>query len=211
MEEYVYDMRDKLHGVLEKYVTEADRDSFSLKLEDTENWLYEDGEDQQKQVYIDKLAELKTLGQPICERFLEAEERPRAFEELGRQIQLFMKIVESYKAKDEQYEHLEELEVTRAEKQVSDAMAWMNSRMNQQNNQSLTLQPVVRVAEIRDKAKELHTAVNPVLSKAKPTVESPKEESASTNGPVNGHEEPQPAGDTATPSTDKKLPQMDID
>lgn len=36
-----------------------DRDLFSLKLEDTENWLYEDGEDQQKQVYIDKLAELK--------------------------------------------------------------------------------------------------------------------------------------------------------
>lgn len=36
-----------------------DRDTFSLKLEDTETWLYEEGEDQQKQVYIDKLAELK--------------------------------------------------------------------------------------------------------------------------------------------------------
>lgn len=211
VEEYVYDMRDKLHGVLEKFVTEADRDSFSLKLEDTENWLYEDGEDQQKQVYIDKLAELKTMGQPICERFLEAEERPRAFEELGRQIQHFMKIVESYKAKDEQYEHLDELEVTRVEKQVNDAMAWMNSRMNQQNNQSLTLEPVVKVVEIQEKAKELYTACHPVLSKAKPKVESPKEETASTNGPVNGHEEAPPAADKATPTTDKKLPQMDID
>lgn len=38
------------------------RDAFSLKLEDTETWLYEDGEDQQKQVYIDKLAELKVTG-----------------------------------------------------------------------------------------------------------------------------------------------------
>lgn len=36
-----------------------DRDALSLKLEDTENWLYEEGEDQPKQVYIDKLAELK--------------------------------------------------------------------------------------------------------------------------------------------------------
>lgn len=43
-----------------------DRDSFSLKLEDTENWLYEDGEDQQKQVYIDKLAELKVSGNKVC-------------------------------------------------------------------------------------------------------------------------------------------------
>lgn len=216
VEEYVYDMRDKLHGVLEKFVTEADRDLFSLKLEDTENWLYEDGEDQQKQVYIDKLAELKTVGQPICDRFMEAEERPRAFEELGRQIQQYMKTVESYKAKDEQFDHLDELEVTRVEKQVNDAMAWLNSKMNQQNNQNLTLDPVVKVAEIRGKAKELYTACNPVLSKPKPKVESPKEEKATTNGPVNGHDEPQPAADNATPTkgqetAENKLPEMDID
>uniref|UniRef100_A0A8C6SFK5 Heat shock protein 4a n=1 Tax=Neogobius melanostomus TaxID=47308 RepID=A0A8C6SFK5_9GOBI len=216
VEEYVYDMRDKLHGILEKFVTEADRGTFSLKLEDTENWLYEDGEDQQKQVYIDKLNELKQMGQPICDRYMEAEERPRAFEELGRQIQQYMKIVESFKAKDEQYDHMDELEVTRVEKQVNDAMTWMNSKMNQQNNQNLTLDPVVTVAEIRAKAKELHSACNPVLSKPKPKVESPKEEKATTNGPVNGHDEPQPAGDKATPTkgqetAENKLPEMDID
>lgn len=44
---------------IEQRLSLQDRDSFSLKLEDTENWLYEEGEDQQKQVYIDKLAELK--------------------------------------------------------------------------------------------------------------------------------------------------------
>ncbi|KAJ0061998.1 hypothetical protein NL108_014780, partial [Boleophthalmus pectinirostris] len=153
VEEYVYEMRDKLHGVLEKYVTEADRDAFSLKLEDTENWLYEDGEDQQKQVYIDKLAELKKMGQPICDRYMEAEERPRAFEELGRQIQQYMKVIECYKAKDELYNHLDELEVTRVEKQVNDAMVWMNGKMNQQNSQDLTVDPVVKVTEIHGKAK----------------------------------------------------------
>uniref|UniRef100_A0A8C0VKQ7 Heat shock protein family A (Hsp70) member 4 n=1 Tax=Cyanistes caeruleus TaxID=156563 RepID=A0A8C0VKQ7_CYACU len=59
VEEYVYEMRDKLCGVYEKFVSEDDRNSFTLKLEDTEIWLYEDGEDQPKQIYIDKLAELK--------------------------------------------------------------------------------------------------------------------------------------------------------
>lgn len=39
------------------------------------------------------------MGQPIVERFSESVERPRAFEELGRQIQLFMKVVEAFKAK----------------------------------------------------------------------------------------------------------------
>lgn len=95
-----------------------------MKLEDTENWLYEDGEDQPKQVYIDKLSELKVickngrfcliedfsqltdtnlfhqkLGQPIQERYTEAELRPKAFEEMGKQIQQYMKFVEAYKMK----------------------------------------------------------------------------------------------------------------
>ncbi|XP_026228454.1 heat shock 70 kDa protein 4a isoform X2 [Anabas testudineus] len=220
VEEYVYDMRDKLHGVLEKFVNEADRDSFSLKLEDTENWLYEDGEDQQKQVYIDKLAELKKIGQPIHDRYIEAEERPNAFEELGRQIQMYMKIIEAYKAKDEQYDHLDELEVTKVNKHVNDAMAWMNGKMNQQNSQDLTVDPVVKVVEIKAKTKELYSACNPILSKPKPKVEPPKEEKPTENGPVNGPEptESQPCNpDKATSAgteqetVENKLPEMDID
>uniref|UniRef100_A0A665UKJ1 Heat shock 70 kDa protein 4-like n=1 Tax=Echeneis naucrates TaxID=173247 RepID=A0A665UKJ1_ECHNA len=218
VEEYVYDMRDKLHGVLEKFVNEA-VNAFSLKLEDTENWLYEDGEDQQKQVYIDKLAELKKIGQPVQLRFLEAEERPKAFDDLGRQIQMYMKIIEAFKAKDELYNHLDELEVTRVDKQVNDAMVWMNSKMNQQNSQDLTLDPVVKVDEIKAKTKELYSACNPVVSKPKPKVEPPKEEKTE-NGPVNGQEgtETQPSNpDKAPPAgteqetADNKLPEMDID
>uniref|UniRef100_A0A8C6Q3U1 Heat shock protein 4a n=1 Tax=Nothobranchius furzeri TaxID=105023 RepID=A0A8C6Q3U1_NOTFU len=218
VEEYVYDMRDKLHGVLEKFVNE-DRDAFSLKLEDTETWLYEDGEDQQKQVYIDKLAELKNIGQPIYERHVEAEERPKAFEELGRQIQKYMKIVEAYKAKNEQYDHLDELEVTRVDKQVTDTIAWMSVKINQQNSQDLTSDPVVKVGEIQAKTKELYSSCNPVVSKPKPKVELPKEEKTE-NGPVNGQEVPenQPcnadkadSSGTEQGTTDSKLPEMDID
>lgn len=219
VEEYVYDMRDKLHGLLEKFVNEADRDTFSLKLEDTENWLYEDGEDQQKQVYIDKLAELKKMGLPICERYMEAEERPKAFEELGRQLQMYMKVIEAYKAKDELYDHLDELEVMRVDKQVKEAMVWMNIKMNQQNNQDLTLDPVVKVTEIQAKTKELYSTCNPVVSKPKPKVEPPKEEKTE-NGPVNGQEgtdsQPCNSDKTTTAGTEQgtaenKLPEMDID
>nr|XP_008102922.1 PREDICTED: heat shock 70 kDa protein 4 isoform X2 [Anolis carolinensis] len=100
VEEYVYEMRDKLCAVYEKFVSEEDRNSFTLKLEDTENWLYEEGEDQSKQVYIDKLAELKAVGNPIQVRFQESEERPKAFEELGKQIQQYMKAILAFKAKE---------------------------------------------------------------------------------------------------------------
>uniref|UniRef100_A0A672MTK8 Heat shock 70 kDa protein 4 n=1 Tax=Sinocyclocheilus grahami TaxID=75366 RepID=A0A672MTK8_SINGR len=150
VEEYVYEMRDKLHGIFEKFVND---NVLSLKLEDTEVWLYEDGEDQPKQVYIDKLVDLKSLGQPIQDRYTEFEERPKAFDELGRQLQQYMKIVEAYKTKEEQYDHLEEAEVQKVDRMVNDVMIWMNSKMNQQSKQSLAVEPVVKTTEIQAKTR----------------------------------------------------------
>ncbi|KAL7858487.1 hypothetical protein AOLI_G00185890 [Acnodon oligacanthus] len=218
VEEYVYDMRDKLHGMFEKFITESDRDTFSLKLEDTENWLYEDGEDQPKQVYIDRLAELKKLGQPVQDRYTESEERPKAFEDLGKQLQQYMKIVEAFKIKEEQYDHLDEVEVQKVDKMVSDVMIWMNSKMNQQSKQSLNVDPVVKAAEITAKTRELFSACNPIVTKPKPKVELPKDEKpAEQNGPVNGQESAEAeAGDSekapadGAEATDSK-PDMDLD
>ncbi|XP_068181224.1 heat shock 70 kDa protein 4b [Antennarius striatus] len=221
VEEYVYDMRDKLHGMLEKFVSESDRQAFSKKLEDTENWLYEDGEDQTKQVYIDRLAELKKLGQPIQERYIEAEERPKAFDEMGKQIQQYMKFVEAYKMKEEQYDHLDEADVTKVDKQTNDAMIWMNSAMNQLSKQSLSVDPTVKVKDIQAKTRELFSACNLIVTKPKPKVELPKEDTPTEqNGPVNGQEkcqeEPADKGmkettGNPTSETSENKPDMDLD
>ncbi|XP_075756435.1 heat shock 70 kDa protein 4 isoform X2 [Pelodiscus sinensis] len=221
VEEYVYDMRDKLCGLYEKFVNEDDRNSFTLKLEDTENWLYEDGEDQPKQVYIDKLTELKTLGQPIQARFQESEERPKAFEDLGKQIQQYMKIIHAFKTKDDQYDHLDAADMIKVEKSVSEAMEWMNNKLNLQNKRSLALDPLIKTKDIHAKTKELTDTCNPIVTKPKPKVEVPKEEQnpAEQNGPVEGQGDAnvgaQPAEEstntTAPTATEKKLPEMDID
>lgn len=42
---------------------------------------------------------LQRLGQPIQDRHREHEDRPRAFEELGKKLQIYMKFVDSYKQK----------------------------------------------------------------------------------------------------------------
>ncbi|XP_033977138.1 heat shock 70 kDa protein 4b isoform X1 [Trematomus bernacchii] len=219
VEEYVYEMRDKLHGVLEKFVSESDRDALSIKLENTENWLYEDGEDQSKQVYIDKLTELKKLGQPIQERYTEAEVRPKAFEELGKQIQQYMKFVEACKMKEEQYDHIDDANVTKVDKMASEAMMWMNSSMNQQSKQNLTMDPAVKVKDIQAKIRELFSTCNPIVTKPKPKVELAKDETpAEENGPVNGQEKPQDAPadkgkaeNTGTSESTENKPEMDLD
>lgn len=55
------------------------------------------------------------------------------------------------------------------DKQVNDAMVWMNSKMNQQNSQDLTLEPVVKVGEIKAKTKVLrvHSAPHTPLQSLK--------------------------------------------
>lgn len=219
VEEYVYEMRDKLSGVYEKFVNEDDRNSFILKLEDTENWLYEDGEDQSKQVYIDKITDLKNLGQPIQTRYQEFEDRPKAFEELGKQIQLYMKVINAFKNKEEAYDHLDAADMEKVEKSTNEAMEWMNNKMNLQMKQNLTVDPVVKTKEIQAKTKELTSTCNPIVSKPKPKVEPPKEEqpAGEQNGPVDSNVNstgPQGAeqnADTASSDAEKKLPEMDIE
>uniref|UniRef100_A0A8C3SSI4 Heat shock protein family A (Hsp70) member 4 like n=1 Tax=Chelydra serpentina TaxID=8475 RepID=A0A8C3SSI4_CHESE len=217
VEEYVYDFRDKLCGVFEKFVTEEESSKLSLMLEDTENWLYEDGEDQSKQVYMDKLQELRKFGQPIQERFMEHEERPKALNDLGKKVQLLMKAVEAFKNKDEKYDHLEPAEMEKVEKCISEAMNWLNTKMNAQNKLSLTQDPVVKVAEILAKSKELDSFCNPVIYKPKPRIEPPSEAQTKANGehngPVNGQSGAEAKPDPAKDNSQQTKPsgEMEVD
>ena len=51
----------QLHDKLSDYVTEADKEKILSILQSTEDWLYEDGENETKGVYINKLEELKKV------------------------------------------------------------------------------------------------------------------------------------------------------
>ncbi|KAM9035180.1 heat shock protein 105 kDa isoform X1 [Sarcophilus harrisii] len=182
VEEYVYEFRDKLSGPYEKFICEQDHQNFLKLLTETEDWLYEEGEDQAKQAYVDKLDQLMKLGTPIKIRFQEAEERPRMFEELGRRLQHYAKIAGDYRNKDEKYIHIDESEMKKVEKSVNETMEWMNNVMNAQAKRSLDQDPIVRGSEIKMKIEELTHICEPVVTQPKPKVESPKQEKT-LNGP----------------------------
>uniref|UniRef100_A0A8C7D1L2 Heat shock protein family A (Hsp70) member 4 like n=1 Tax=Oncorhynchus kisutch TaxID=8019 RepID=A0A8C7D1L2_ONCKI len=128
VEEYVYDLRDKLCGIYEKYTTEEDSNRLTMMLEDTENWLYEEGEDQDKQVYVDKLEDLKVNRGGLA------------------LIVLF-----PIYTQDERYQHLNTEEMSNVEKCVNESMGWMNSKMNAQSQLTIAQDPVVKVADIISK------------------------------------------------------------
>lgn len=54
---------------------------------------------------------------------------------------------------EEQYEHIDEADVTKVDKLACDAMMWMNSSMNQQNKLSLSVDPAIKIKDIQAKTK----------------------------------------------------------
>lgn len=69
LEAYVYSLRNKLYDAWAPYVKEDDRARIVKQTEDLEEWLYDEGEDQPKSVYVAKLEELHTVGDPIQQRY----------------------------------------------------------------------------------------------------------------------------------------------
>lgn len=54
---------------------------------------------------------------------------------------------------DEQYDHLDEADVTKVDKLTGDAMIWMNSAMGQQGKMILSVDPSVKVKDIQAKTR----------------------------------------------------------
>ncbi|XP_043547982.1 heat shock protein 105 kDa-like isoform X3 [Chiloscyllium plagiosum] len=207
VEEYIYDFREKLCGPFEKFISTKDQKLFSTLLSETENWLYEDGEDQAKQVYVDKLSELKKLGTPVQHRYLENEKRPKAFDELRQRLQYYAKLMGESRNNIEEYNHIDVSEMAKVEKAVNETMEWMNKAMETQAKLNFDQDPIIHASEIKEKQKELDTICNPIVTKPKPKVEIPTEENhlkSKTNSKTGGGREPMEnerlAKDTEIPS-----------
>lgn len=54
---------------------------------------------------------------------------------------------------EDQYDHLDAADVMKVEKSTNEAMEWMNKKLNLQNKQSPTMDPVVKAKEVEAKIK----------------------------------------------------------
>lgn len=181
LEEYVYDLRSKLSedDQLATFIAEPDKEALCRTLDDTENWLYEEGEDCQRQVYSERLARLKSQGEPIKERRMEFEGRGHALDDLAGALQLAKKAVDYIRAssgKDDKYAHLTDEEVKKVEKTVQEKWTWLEEKRVLLAGTHRTQQPPVTIAQIRAEKQSLDNIVLPILNKPKPKVEPPKEE-----------------------------------
>ncbi|KAH7657359.1 Heat shock protein 70 family protein [Dioscorea alata] len=151
VEAYVYEMRNKLHDKYQEFVTTPEKEALAAKLQEVEDWLYDDGEDETKGVYIAKLEELKKQGDFIEERYKENTERGPAVDQLVRCINSYRDAL----CKDPKFDCIDVAEKQKVINECAAAEAWLREKKQQQDALPNYAEPVLQSADLRRKAEAL--------------------------------------------------------
>ena len=185
LEEYVYEMRDRVDSHLSEFFQEAARNKFKTDLEKMDNWLVDDDTQEEPSVYKNNMRDLRDQGDPGMMRYREFQDRPGAFNLLGQSLVRYGKFLTEFKAGNEQYSHLKLEDVEKVEIVVNEKQSWLEEQL-QVHHSLLTYQsPKVTATEIIANAKMLEDIAQPIISKPipKPKVEPPKDEAKPTENP----------------------------
>ncbi|KUI63101.1 Heat shock protein hsp88 [Cytospora mali] len=77
LETYIYELRNKLDDQYAEFASDEEKEKIKAKLEASEDWLYEEGDDTTKAVYIAKIDEIRAMAGPIVQRHFEKVEADR--------------------------------------------------------------------------------------------------------------------------------------
>jgi len=179
LERYVYDMRDKLCGSLSEYAAEADKGSFTARLSATEDWLYDEGDEERKSVYVEKLAELRLVGDPIEARFAEAEGREASAAALTSRCKYFIGLAASM---EEKHAHIVSEERDKVRAECEGALAWLAEKLSMQASNPKHLDPVVTKEDMAKKEQTVERFCSGIMNKPKPL--PPKEEPKPVDEPM---------------------------
>jgi heat shock protein 4 len=177
LEEYVYDMRGKMDDRYASYVQAEEKEKLLVKLAEAEEWLYtEEGEDALKSAYVERLDALKVLGDPITNRYREAQERAGTVSQLRETLNSYMTYATS---NEERYAHIDQAEKEKIIEKVATTQKWLDDQFVRQSERPKNVDPVLTSAEILKRRDEIIYFATPILTKPKPkttTTDAPKEE-----------------------------------
>lgn len=218
LEEYVYAIRDKVQGPLEAYMEEGAREAFCSTLSGTEDWLYEDGEDETKSVYNSRLKDLKVAGDAVESRALEAESRPKALADLQNSLVSCRKFLEQRASGAEKYAHIAEEQIKKCADILAAKDQWFNGVNAKQAALKLWEDPVVFTADLVKNLSALEMVYIKVMDTPVPVAEPPKEEEKPADAAADAAAAPAEGDAAAKPAEDKPAEEaaapkdeMDID
>ena len=177
-------MRNKLDERFASYVQASEKQELLKLLQEAEDWLYsEEGEDSTKSVYVARLDTLKVLGDPVTNRFREAEDRSKIISQLRETINDYMSRATS---SDEKYAHIDEKDKQSIVEKCATVQQWLEDQIARQTEKPKNVDPVLKAVDVNKKRDEIIYFATPILSRPKP--KPPKVEGTQT--PQSGTETP---------------------
>lgn len=158
LESYVYESRNKILDTYQEFATECEKDEICNKLQQTEDWLYEDGDDESADVYTERMQDLMKLVDPIENRYRDVEARAQAAKDLHQCILDYQTAAQSLPA-GEREEVLTE---------CAKAEQWLQEKMQGQFSRSSNEDPVIWSTDIRRKIDALYEMYRHTRSKSSP-------------------------------------------
>ncbi|KAL3627510.1 hypothetical protein CASFOL_028873 [Castilleja foliolosa] len=145
LEAYVYETRNKLLNSYRSFATDFEKDGISSNLQQTEEWLYEDGDDESEFVYTEKLKDLKKMVDPIEYRYKDEEDRAVATRNLLNCLVEYRTAARS----------LPPNEKDAVIGECNKAEEWLREKSQQQDSLPKNADPVLWSSEITRKAQTL--------------------------------------------------------
>ncbi|UPX10311.1 adenyl-nucleotide exchange factor sse1 [Ascochyta rabiei] len=69
LESMIYELKDKIIDQYAEFASDDEKSRLTAKLEQIEDWLYEDGEDASKAQYVSKKEDIRSIAGPIVQRY----------------------------------------------------------------------------------------------------------------------------------------------
>ncbi|CAI0436428.1 unnamed protein product [Linum tenue] len=155
LESYVYEMRNKLFNTLRSFASDEEREGISRSLQETEEWLYGDGDDETENAYTTKMQDLKQLVDPVENRYKDEEARAYATRELLNSIAEFRASSESLPNEDRE---LMMHECNKTEQ-------WLRTRTEEQESRPKDIDPVLSSRDVKHQAEALNSTWKQILRK----------------------------------------------
>jgi len=202
LESYIFNMRDKIteSGEYGQYISSADRDKFNSDLTKAEDWLYDNMEGSKAQ-FIEKLDELKSVGDAVQWRFKEAGMRDEWIAAVAGTIGNYRAAAEN---PGEKYGHIAGEKLAKIVSSCGELEKWLADMKTKQAKMEKYERPALICAEMEKKNQELAKMSDDILKEPKPA--PPKEEKKEEPKDEAKKEE-----DKATPDPADGPQNMDVD
>lgn len=166
LEAYIFTTRENIseNGKLESFIHPDERIAFSKALASTEDWL-NDNLDALKDVYINKLCQLKETGDKVDWIFKESKARPEWIKALSGTIQNYRRVAEVPNAK---YEHIAPEKLQKIVTKCDAIQKWLSEMQAEQAKLQAYERPALQCFEMEKRNKELAKFAGEILGEAKP-------------------------------------------